>query len=456
MDSQLERVATSTDAAALIERIPVPALLIRVNGYVVAANEPLLRCLAFDAEQVFGTTLADLLCERSELVGLLDTPCATDREIRFRSRDGTERRLQIAARRDADGTYLLCGADITARCASELAVNDERQRYLDMISAVSDSFWESNGASRSRLRIFVPHREGGVLSLKTQANTWPDDIADPSYDPDGFAAWQEMHERHQSYRDIIFRRRRNDGKEQYLRSSGVPWYTAGTFRGFRGVSIDVTAQVLAERALEQSRRHLEHAQRVAATGSSERDLQTGTEQWSAELYRILGLDPATYVRDDETVLALVHPEDRARIAADVVRARSGVPTPATEVRIIRPDGEVRTVYIERDIERNYANVPIRLLTLVKDVTELRAAERHQQETERQLQHSQKLEALGTLAGGTAHELNNILVPILALSKVMARRAAPGSRDRHHLDMILHGAERARDLVQQILTFSRKA
>jgi signal transduction histidine kinase len=77
------------------------------------------------------------------------------------------------------------------------------------------------------------------------------------------------------------------------------------------------------------------------------------------------------------------------------------------------------------------------------------------ELEAQLFASQKMEALGTLAGGVAHDLNNTLVPMLALAKLTGRRLPEGSRERGNLDTILQASERARDLVSQILTFSRR-
>jgi signal transduction histidine kinase len=71
------------------------------------------------------------------------------------------------------------------------------------------------------------------------------------------------------------------------------------------------------------------------------------------------------------------------------------------------------------------------------------------------QHSQKLEALGTLAGGIAHDLNNTLVPVLSLAKLTGRRLPEGSRERANLDTILTAGFRASDLVKQILAFARK-
>jgi signal transduction histidine kinase len=70
------------------------------------------------------------------------------------------------------------------------------------------------------------------------------------------------------------------------------------------------------------------------------------------------------------------------------------------------------------------------------------------------QHSQKLEALGTLAGGIAHDLNNALVPIMALSKITSRELSPGSKAQENLETIYRASQQARDMVKRVLAFSR--
>jgi len=86
---------------------------------------------------------------------------------------------------------------------------------------------------------------------------------------------------------------------------------------------------------------------------------------------------------------------------------------------------------------------------------LRAMEKRRNELEAQLMHSQRLEALGTLAGGIAHDLNNTMVPVVALAKRVAGHLPEGSRDRESLEIIHQAGLRSRELVQQILDFSRK-
>jgi PAS domain S-box-containing protein len=210
-------------------------------------------------------------------------------------------------------------------------------------------------------------------------------------------------------------------------------------------------------ALGRSQRHLKHAQRIAATGSVERDLVTGVSVWSDELYRILGVGrdfPPTF----GNFLGLVHQDDRAKLAAsmrEVADLKPGMQVRPDEYRIVRPDGDIRVIQPVWEAMFDDRSSATHLFAALKDVTELRAAEVRRCEMEQQLQHSQKLEALGTLAGGVAHELNNTLVPILALTKITANRCAEGSRELANLNTVLRASERARDLVQQILAFSRK-
>ena len=218
---------------------------------------------------------------------------------------------------------------------------------------------------------------------------------------------------------------------------------------------DVTERKEGESQLIRSRENMARAQRIAGMGSFERDLISEKTEWSDEMYHILGIDRGTMVPGYEQLVELVHPEDRERFWAARTGEISGLTAAAIEYRIIRPDGMTRTVRRESAVVFDEDKRPIRLYGTLQDVTERRLGERRERELERQLLHSQKLEALGTLAGGIAHDLNNTLVPIMALSKITARGFDPDTKIRGNLDTIYRASEHARDLVQRVLTFSRK-
>jgi PAS domain S-box-containing protein len=84
----------------------------------------------------------------------------------------------------------------------------------------------------------------------------------------------------------------------------------------------------------------------------------------------------------------------------------------------------------------------------KDITKTR-------ELEGKLRQAQKMEAIGTLAGGIAHDFNNILTPILGYSEMLMASLPKDSLEREHEEQVVRAANRARDLVKQILTFSRQ-
>jgi signal transduction histidine kinase len=152
---------------------------------------------------------------------------------------------------------------------------------------------------------------------------------------------------------------------------------------------------------------------------------------------------------------MVIPEDRERLRYQIAACIEGQQQTVMEYRIRRPDGRIRVLYRDVEVMRDDTGQPLKLIGVIRDVTDLREAERRRDELERELMHSQKLEALGTLAGGVAHDLNNTLLPILALSKLALDELPEASPVRGDIEVIIRASEHARDVVKQILAFSRK-
>ena len=210
----------------------------------------------------------------------------------------------------------------------------------------------------------------------------------------------------------------------------------------------------AEAALRESQAQLARAQRIASVGSLERDIRTGRATISAEAYRIAGVDPACAEMTSASVLALIHPADRPAIEEAVTRTLGGEHGVAVDVRLIRPDGETRRLHIV--YEPTLAGGAVTgFMASFQDVTEFVRLEEQRRELESQLNRAQRVEAVGTLAGGLAHDLNNALVPIIALTRLVQKELPQGSRGAQNLDLILESGQRARSLVYQLLTFSRK-
>ncbi|MEA1922333.1 MAG: PAS domain S-box protein [Pseudomonadota bacterium] len=95
------------------------------------------------------------------------------------------------------------------------------------------------------------------------------------------------------------------------------------------------------------------------------------------------------------------------------------------------------------------------IAVKRDVTPLKKSQQLKKELEEQLAQSQKMEAVGTLAGGIAHDFNNILTSILGFSELTLLDLPDGSNAKKDIDQVIASGKRAKDLVKQILTFSRK-
>jgi signal transduction histidine kinase len=225
--------------------------------------------------------------------------------------------------------------------------------------------------------------------------------------------------------------------------------------GTAGLRIDITALKKTQLALNESQLRLDDAERIARLGCSDYDLGTGRLTWSNETYRIFGIDIREFPPTGEDYLRFIDPRDRERVRGLWTLLARGLKPEPIEYWIVRRDGDARLIHREHEIIRDGHGAAVRVVSTLQDVTAQRAAEQRSRELERLLIHSQKLEALGTMAGGLAHELNNILAPVLSLAKVALEDFPPDSATRGDLELVVVASQRARDLVRQILAFGRK-
>jgi len=169
-----------------------------------------------------------------------------------------------------------------------------------------------------------------------------------------------------------------------------------------------------------------------------------------------GYTPEELLSGEVLFASMVHPEDLDRVASEVRDYTDRrISTFRQEYRIVAKGGDVLWVddctLVLRDREGRVTGYQGILI----DVSERKRAQEEQSALREQLLHSQKMETVGLLAGGVAHDFNNLLTPILGYIDLLAIGLPEGHPNLRKLKHIRQSAEKARDLTQRLLAFSRK-
>jgi PAS domain S-box-containing protein len=205
----------------------------------------------------------------------------------------------------------------------------------------------------------------------------------------------------------------------------------------------------AEERLRASEERLRLAIDHAHMATWEFDLQSGRLLTSGRRLELFGPQTPT---DRAGFLAHAHADDRARVEQAIARCIAERGALNVEFRILQPPAEERWVALEGEVSDTTGHP--RLSGVVRDITLRKRAEGERLRMEAVLLQAQKLKAIGTLAGGIAHDFNNVLSVILGAAE-LARSEVPGDHPlQTRLAVISDAGVRARNLVRQILAFSR--
>jgi PAS domain S-box-containing protein len=168
--------------------------------------------------------------------------------------------------------------------------------------------------------------------------------------------------------------------------------------------------------------------------------------------KIFGLDSLDTLRSVDAYDLYEHPPERDKILEHLNSA--GTVNDWT-VRMRRTDGSLFWALLHINKATNLNSLETYLDGTIQDISRRVEAENEKRDLEEQLRQSQKMETIGTLAGGIAHDFNNLLASIMGFSELALEDSQSGSLQYENLKCTLVAAQRAADLVGQILTFARQ-
>ncbi|MFH1981688.1 MAG: PocR ligand-binding domain-containing protein [Pseudomonadota bacterium] len=228
----------------------------------------------------------------------------------------------------------------------------------------------------------------------------------------------------------------------------------GDIVGTFGVARDITAQLDAQRALQRSEARLKKAQETAKIGNWEYDITTGKVWGSEEAFRIYGIERTSeFLPLDEIESCILDAKKVNQALVDLV----------TKKKVYDIEYEINSkgragltlIHSKADLIFGADGNPVKVHGVIQDITERKRAEKEKEDLEARLRQALKMEAVGRLAGGVAHDFNNMLSVIIGHADMAMEGVDPAQALYANLEQIKNAGERSADLTRQLLAFARK-
>jgi PAS domain S-box-containing protein len=267
-------------------------------------------------------------------------------------------------------------------------------------------------------------------------------------DREAMRAWIAACEAGEKPGELEFRTLTPSGAVRYICGNGELFYDAtGKPLYMSGTAQDITERKLAEQALQDS----EHKFRMIIENSRDVIFTLDADGHflfiSPAIHYLVGHEPSALI--GHPFQAIVHP-DHAEACVQAMRRiiEKGTPSPGFEYRVRHVDGQYRWHTANGAAVHDAAGNLIHFQGVARDITERR-------KLEEQLRQSQKMESVGRLAGGVAHDYNNMLSVILGYTEIALSKTAADDPLHADLQEIQHAATRSADITRQLLAFARR-
>jgi len=443
--SQQQLRESESQCRALIDQAADAILVTDSAGWIVDANQVACELTRYPREELLQRSIADTYCvdERHAALNRINSLAPGDRlvdERRLRRRDGSEVMVEISLKRLVDG-----------RVQGIIRDTSERNRVADRLR------WLTAATEQSPAAVIMTDTNGVIRYVN------PGFCAMTGYSPDEvigqtprllqsgltpsttYAALWATISSGEIWRGELCNRRK-DGQLYWHSASIAPIKDAdGQVRRFVAVQQDITARIHAEAALRERETRLRRLIESNILGMAYWEASGAISDANDEYLRIVGYSREDLATGQVDFRKMTPPEFVSADLKALEEMAAGRPVIPWEKELIRKDG--RRVPVVTGVAPLSDSRDAGVVFLL-DITDRRALER-------QFRQAQKMEAVGRLAGGVAHDFNNILTAITGYSELLQQDLLPGHPALADVLEIRKAAGRAVALTRQLLAFSRQ-
>ncbi|SHO47921.1 hybrid sensor histidine kinase/response regulator [Desulfopila aestuarii] len=432
------------------------------KGQLIEVNDAYCEMSGFARNELIGLDIAQLdITQTPKEIEANVRNILAGKRLRFetthRQKNGDMLAVEINAqlRPDSENKEIIVFLrDITERKRTETALIEALAHYRTLIDTIPDLIWlkDLNGVYLSCNRTFERFfgaREADILG-KTDYDFVDADLADFFRAHDQNALYEGrpcINEESVTFAE--------DGYHCLLETIKTPVYDAhGVPIGVLGIARDITERKQAENSLKESEKRYKSAQRLGKVGNWEYNIATQTFWGSDQAKSIYGFDPESKDFTVDQVESCILERERVHQALEDLIER-GIPYNLEfEIHPISgpPSRIIRSI---AEVERDAAGNALKIDGVIQDISQQKKAENEKLELERQLRQSQKMEAVGQLAGGVAHDFNNMLSVIQGYTEMALEELDPTLPLYHAMQQIYKASLHSADITRQLLAFARK-
>ncbi len=426
-----------------------------LDGRLLEVNDAYCQMSGYSRAELLNMSIADVEAQETpqavrEHLRRLKSMTAEHFESSHRAKDGHTYPVEISLTRLADiGVQMVFVRDVTARKQSEAVLRDSEARYRIIFEQAGDY-------------VFVLHREtdGMLTFLDMNEAAWrghgytrdeligqPLTLIDPNLSKESLAIILPQIEEKGS---ALFtaRHRRKDGTflDVEVRARMIQW---GRTSVFVSVERDISDRIAAEEEI----RKLSRAVKQSTSGILITDCRGVIEYVNDSLTRMTGYSHSDLVGKRPSILksGQMRPELYEELWKTILAGKEW----RGEFQNRRKDGslfwDTTAITPLLDMDGNITN----FLAIKDDISAQKRSAEERELLEQRFRQAQKMEAIGHMAGGVAHDFNNILTAISGHSELAYLQLRKDDPIQIHVQEILRGSERAANLTRQLLAFSRK-